>query len=139
LTLRKGVCENSHFCCIVIRMRGTLTSALSPREREPVNYRSATKGRGFSPNRWEEPHAERAENSFEVAQSASLSARIFLYASRATSKAFLAASFSDARMAGPFLDQHWSTDLRHHSADFLDARIGLPPTVMKTGLVWEDG
>src|SRR5262245_31415894 len=35
--------------------------------------------------------------------------------------------------------QHWSTDLRHHSALFFEARMGLPPTVTKTGLVWELG
>ena len=42
-------------------------------------------------------------------------------------------------MAGSFFDQHWSTDFRHHSADFFEARIGLPPTMMKTGLVCDDG
>src|SRR5262249_9246992 len=35
--------------------------------------------------------------------------------------------------------QHWSTDLTHHSADFFDARIGLPSTTTNTGLVCDDG
>ena len=38
-----------------------------------------------------------------------------------------------------FCDQHWSTALRHHSADFFEARIGLPSTTTKTGLVCDDG
>ena len=42
-------------------------------------------------------------------------------------------------MAGSFFDQHWSTDFRHHSADFFEARIGLPPTETNTGFVCEDG
>src|SRR5262245_58554082 len=93
---------------------GALTPALSRWERER------------SVGRW--LHISISRSGFQI-QSGALSARIFLYASRATSKAFLAASFSEARIAGSFLVQHWSTDLRHHSADFFDARMGLPPTV----------
>src|SRR6185312_12415956 len=77
--------------------------------------------------------------SHAVHQSLSLSERIRLYASRATSYAFFAASLSEARMAFSFCDQHWSTDLTHHSADFFEARIGLPSTTTNTGLVCDDG
>src|SRR5579872_363559 len=78
-------------------------------------------------------------------QSAALSWRIFLYASRALSNAASAAGRSAARIpafglsAGAFCRQHASTAFKHHSADFLLARIGLSPTRTNTGFVWLDG
>src|SRR5208283_3127915 len=42
-------------------------------------------------------------------------------------------------MERSFCDQHRSTLFRHHSADFLEARIGLSTTTTKTGLVCEEG
>src|SRR6516165_8736243 len=42
-------------------------------------------------------------------------------------------------MARFFCSQHLSTALRHHSAERLLARIGLPSISTKTGLVWLDG
>src|SRR5437899_1576495 len=74
-----------------------------------------------------------------IGQSATLSARIFWYSSRALSYSALACVRSLARIRGAFCSQHLSSAFRHHSADFLLARIGLPSTSTNTGLVWLDG
>ena len=51
----------------------------------------------------------------------------------------LASSRSPARILALFCVQHWFTALRHHSALRRDARIGLPSTMVNTGLVCDDG
>ena len=42
-------------------------------------------------------------------------------------------------MREAFCDQHWLTASRHHCALRRDARIGLPPTIAKIGLVCDEG
>src|SRR5207247_3144782 len=42
-------------------------------------------------------------------------------------------------MRGAFCVQHWLTAVRHHSALRREARIGLPSTSAKMGLVWDVG
>src|SRR6266851_4628766 len=61
-----------------------------------------------------------------------VSSAIFWYAARAWSYAFSASASSSLRMAFFFSVQHFSVACKHHSADFLLARIGLSSTTTKT-------
>src|SRR5262249_32019473 len=72
-------------------------------------------------------------------QSPADSPRMRRYSRTAWSYAARASARSPARMFGCFCFQHCSTASRHHCADFLLARIGLPSTSTNTGLVWLDG
>src|SRR5262245_50465996 len=77
--------------------------------------------------------------AIHFAKSSTASAITLSYAARATSYALAASAFSSLRICGSFFFQQTSTASRHHWAERLLARIGLPSISTKMGFVWQLG